>query len=162
MSEALSIELLADRPDAMPSLVRLMETEWPGWYGPGRHSAAEDLTARLERNRLPLGLAAFIDGEPVGTAALTETSGGIARPPLPWLGGLLVAPAYRRRGVAAALLQCAIKEAARLGHDGLLALTAHADALFLASGWALAENITLPGGPHRIYQMRADWDGAKG
>lgn len=154
MSPRITVELLADRPEALPRLITLFETQWSEWYGAGRHSARFDLTARLQRDALPLGLVAVIDGTAVGTAALTETSGGITRPPVPWLGGLLVDPTHRRKGVARALLRCARSEALRLGHSELLALTAHADALFSAEGWTEIEAVTLPDGPHRIYRAR--------
>jgi GNAT superfamily N-acetyltransferase len=155
MSPRITIELLADRPEALPRLIALFETEWSGWYGAGRHSARTDLKARLQRDALPLGIVALIDGEAVGTAALTETSGGIARPPLPWLGGLLVDPAHRRKGVARALLRRARDEAARLDHARLLALTTHADPLFVTEGWQVIETVTLGDGPHRIYEALA-------
>lgn len=154
MSPLITVELLADRPEALPRLSQLFETEWSGWYGAGRHSACADLEARLEHDRLPLGLVAIFDGEAIGTAALTETSGGIARPACPWLGGLLVDPAHRRKGVARALLHRARAEAFRLGHPDLLALTAHADALFISAGWALLDSIDMSDGPHRIYRAR--------
>lgn len=148
---SLLVARLVDRPFALPRLIALFEEEWAGWYGAGLHSARADLEARMQADRLPLGLVALIDGVAVGTAALTETSGGIARPPLPWLGGLLVDPAFRRRGVARALLDHARREAARLGHAELLALTAHADTLFLAAGWRELEKVELPDGWHRVY-----------
>ncbi|MBJ3784769.1 GNAT family N-acetyltransferase [Devosia sediminis] len=143
--------LLIDHSDAVSELAAVMEREWPDWYHPQGASARADLEERLVRDGLPLGIVAF-DGEvAAGTAALTVTSGGLVTERSPWIGGLLVDPAFRRRGVAAALLARSLDEARRLGFARVYALTAHADALFQNEGWALVEAIDLEGEPHRIY-----------
>ncbi|PXA99188.1 hypothetical protein DMC47_04665 [Nostoc sp. 3335mG] len=142
--------LLVDHADAASELVGLMEAEWSDWYNPRGASARADLAERMERNRLPLGLVAFVDGELAGTCALTATSGGLTERS-PWLGGLLVAPRLRRHGVGLALLERARIEARRLGHLRLHALTAEARHLFERAGWQLSENVDLQGDPHGIY-----------
>ncbi|AVF02866.1 hypothetical protein C4375_03360 [Devosia sp. I507] len=145
--------LLADHANAIKAIARLMEEEWSDWYRPGYASAAQDLQARMQRDRLPLGLVALADEQAVGTCALTATSGGLETERTPWLGGLLVAPAHRRRGVGKALLQRSQEEAGRLGFDRIYALTAAAHALFLHEGWELVETIILDDEPHGIYAI---------
>ena len=127
--------LLIDHDAVLSELVDLFETEWADWYNPRGASARADLSERLERNRLPLGIVAFADGALAGTCALTISSGGLTERS-PWLGGLLVEPKLRRRGVGLALLERARLEAKRLGFTRLHALTAEARALFERAGWA--------------------------
>ena len=104
----------------MEPLVALMEGEWPDWYNPRGASARADLSERAQRNGLPLGLVALDDGMAVGTCALTMSSGGLVTERSPWLGGLLVHPAYRRRGIGGQLLERARSEARRFGYKTLV------------------------------------------
>jgi N-acetylglutamate synthase-like GNAT family acetyltransferase len=129
--------LLIEVPEALSPLAALMERA--------------DLSERLQRDRLPLGIVAMVDGEIAGTCALTITSGGLVIERSPWLGGLLVDPALRRKGVGGALLMRARQEAGRLGHRHLYALTTHADALFVHEGWRVVETTMLQTEPHRIF-----------
>ena len=143
--------LLVEADDAITPLSALMEREWSGWYNPHGASARADLSERCQRDRLPLGIVAYAEGALAGTCALTASSGGLVTERSPWLGGLLVDPAFRRRGVGRALLQRALAEARRLGYGRLFALTAHADALFVQAGWRLVETTQVSGETHRIY-----------
>lgn len=142
--------LLADHAEVLSDLVDLLESEWADWYNPRGASARADLSERLERHRLPLGIVAFIDGKLAGTCALTVSSGGLTERS-PWLGGLLVEPNLRRRGVGLALIERARSEARRLGFARLHALTAEARDLFEQAGWRLAENVEVGGVSHGIY-----------
>lgn len=142
--------LLIDHDEVLSGLVDLFESEWADWYNPRGASARADLTERLERNRLPLGIVAFVDGTLAGTCALTVSSGGLTERS-PWLGGLLVEPKMRRQGVGLALLERAKVEARRLGFARLHALTAEARELFESDGWRLAENVEVGGVWHGIY-----------
>lgn len=142
--------LLIDHDAVLSELVDLFESEWADWYNPRGASARADLSERLERNRLPLGIVAFVDGALAGTCALTITSGGLTERS-PWLGGLLVEPKLRRQGVGLALLERARVEARRLGFSRLHALTAEARDLFVHAGWRLVENVEVGGKAHGIY-----------
>lgn len=142
--------LLIDHAEVLSDLVDLLESEWADWYYPRGASARADLSERLERNGLPLGIVAFIDGQLAGTCALTVSSGGLTERS-PWLGGLLVEPNLRRRGVGLALIERARSEARRLGFARLHALTAEARDLFEQAGWRLAENVEVGGMWHGIY-----------
>lgn len=153
------VDYLAHQPQAVEQLVLLMEASWPDWYGQPQNSAHADLLARSRKHGLPLGLVALWDGEAIGTCALTERSGGLERTEngrqLAWLGGLLVRADLRRRGIGSALLRAALVAAAREKQSGLLALTANADALFLAENWQVSESLWLDGAAHRIYRRTA-------
>ncbi len=142
--------LLVDHGEVVSDLVDLFETEWADWYNPRGASARADITERMERHQLPLGIVAFVDGALAGTCALTLSSGGLTERS-PWLGGLLVEPKLRRQGVGLALLERAKAEARRLGFARLHALTAEARDLFARDGWRLVENVEVGGVWHGIY-----------
>lgn len=143
--------LLVDHPEAIEPLVALFEREWADWYNPQGASARTDLSERARRNGLPLGIVAMRDEVVLGTCALTTSSGGLVTERSPWLGGLLVDPAQRRQGVAAALLERARREAGRLGHRRLHALTADAAALFENEGWRMIDTIEVDRRPHLVF-----------
>jgi GNAT superfamily N-acetyltransferase len=147
-------QLLIERGDALEMLARLLEAEWPGWYNPRGASARTDLSERMRRDGLPLGIVALDDAIAIGTCALTATSGGLVTERSPWLGGLVVARDWRRRGVGQFLLQRGRAEARRLGYTHLHALTASADALFVSGGWRLLETTLVGTDEHRVYIAR--------
>lgn len=142
--------LLIDHDAVLSDLVDLFESEWADWYNPRGASARADLSERMERNRLPLGIVGFVDGTLAGTCALMVSSGGLTERS-PWLGGLLVEPKLRRQGVGLALLERAKVEARRLGFGRLHGLTAEARELFERDGWRLTENVEVGGVWHGIY-----------
>lgn len=143
--------LLVEHPEALSPLVDLFEAEWSGWYNAQGASARADLSERARRHGLPLGLVGLVDGAVAGTAALTASSGGLVTERSPWLGGLIVHPDLRRRGVARALLQRGVEEARRMGHARLYALTAEAGPLFDAAGWSRLETVQLNGAAHLVF-----------
>lgn len=147
----LRTRLLIDCPEAIAPLTGLLEQEWPDWYNARGASARAELSERLRRDGLPLGIVALRDETVLGTCALTVSSGGLFTERSPWVGGLVVTPEERRRGVARRLLLRAKKEARRLGHKRLHALTDTARGLFEAEGWMLLDTVHLAGKPHAIY-----------
>lgn len=94
----ITTDLLIDHDGSFGALSDLMERQWPDWYNARGASARADLSERLSRHRLPLGIIAFCDG--AGTCALTVNSGGLVTERSPWIGGLVVEPDYRKRGMA--------------------------------------------------------------
>lgn len=131
--EAWSVELLADHADCIDVLADWFEREWEPYYGKqGPGDARADLAARCNRDRLPIGLVAMHDDRVVGTAALgRDATSGLS----PSVVGLLVAPDYRRRGVASTLLLGAERLARQLGHDEIYMGTSVLQALLHRNGW---------------------------
>lgn len=143
--------LLIDHGEAITELADLLDDEWPDWYNPRGASARADLAERMARDRLPIGIVAFADGVVAGTCALAARSGGLVTERSPWLGGLVVAPAQRGKGVGTALLKRTRLEARRLGHERVYALTATAQKLFLREGWRLVDMVSLGGEAHEVF-----------
>lgn len=104
-------ETLAD----IPARERLLDIG----FGASRFSKTAE---RLRVGRLPargLSFVASEDGRVIGSVRLWNISAGPARPAL-LLGPLVVACDAQRQGVGAALIQHALGEAQRLGHDAVL------------------------------------------
>jgi predicted N-acetyltransferase YhbS len=88
-------------------------------FGRGRFDKTSE---RLREGRLPaedLSFVAVEHGRVVGTVRLWHVSMGTGQPAL-LLGPLAVAPHRRRRGVGAALVRRALRDARRCGHRALI------------------------------------------
>ncbi len=112
----LSIELLADHPEALPILKEMFESEWEPYYGPaGLGDAEADIKNSANRTELPIAKVAIFNGNICGTAALKMESVMTYPDYFPWLAGLLVAPAYRRQGIGEQLVAAIETLAKQLG-----------------------------------------------
>jgi predicted N-acetyltransferase YhbS len=88
-------------------------------FGPARFARASE---RLREGRLAaedLSFAATENGRLIGTVRLWNVNGGLGRPAL-LLGPLAVAAEARNRGIGAALMRRALREAKRLRHRAVL------------------------------------------
>lgn len=130
------IVLLADAPEQLDALVAALRGEWPDWYGrePVEVTRAE-FAARAGRDVIPLTIVALDGDRLAGAASLTERSIASHARLTPWLTGLWVAPADRRRGVGRSLVAEIRSQARRIGVPTLHAATATAGAIFAAEGW---------------------------
>ena len=128
---------LIEAPEAAVTLARWFVDEWTPYYGPdGPGDAARDLAACDSRDALPICLVALdADGTVLGTATLKTESVGSELGVGPWLGGLLVGPAHRGRGVGTALVAAIEAEARRLGVPALYTSTDTAEAMLERRGW---------------------------
>ncbi len=157
----LRIEPLGERPAAANVIARWFLREWHSQYGAfSQEEVAAEMREGLEPGALPLVLvASIVSGgapETIGTAALkAEAFGGIPAQlgiPGPWLGGLIVAPAHRHRGVATALIDRAAAEARAMGHPALFAGTHTAQAVFEAAGWRDCASFPWDGALATVYE----------
>lgn len=107
------------------------------WFASKPGHTLEGLIARMrggKADRVPIGLIAFVDGEPAGTVSLLEEDLQEYAHCRPWLAGLLVFPEFRNKGVAGALIK-SLMEAARLAGEREAFLYTYIPALYEKYGW---------------------------
>jgi predicted N-acetyltransferase YhbS len=106
----ISVTILPETPDDAVAIERLHERT----FGPGRHAkTAYRLREQVDHIR-ELSFTARIGTLLVGSVWLSPVRIGESKALL--LGPLTVEPAFRERGLGQALIERALKEAARKGH----------------------------------------------
>lgn len=153
MSSDIRIGYLIDHPEALPTLERLFQTEWAAYYGPeGPGNARQDLAAYSNRDRLPVGMVAFLESEPCGVAALKADSVSTHKHLTPWIGGGMVAPQMRRKGIGARLASALENVARDLGYRTIYSGTSTANSLLVREGWRFMEAVQYDGEIVSIYE----------
>ena len=85
-------------------------------------------------------MVAITDETVIGIVSL-KVNDMDTRPELtPWLAGLYVVPAYRRRGIGHRLVQAAIAKASEFRVEKLYLYTPGAERFYAALGWRLLEH----------------------
>ncbi|MDQ6624468.1 MAG: GNAT family N-acetyltransferase, partial [Verrucomicrobiota bacterium] len=118
----MTIDYLAHHPGAIPQLAAWGYAEWRPVFdqlGMTLEDVVATFESRARIDGLPLALVAIENGVVAGTGALKESDLPLRSDLTPWLGGMLVDPAQRRRGIGTALIARLIEEARRLGLDRL-------------------------------------------
>ena len=137
----MTIEYLADHPEALATLARWQYAEW-GHTRPG--DTTEARRARLQsysnRDRIPLTVVAFEDGEVLGSASLIAHDMETRMELTPWLASVFVGEPYRRKGIGAALVRRIMAEAGKLDIPVLYLYTVHSEKFYAALGWTLLEH----------------------
>jgi GNAT superfamily N-acetyltransferase len=134
-------------------LQRWFEEEWPAWYGPGGPgNAAHDLLAYSSRDRLPVGLVAFLGDELCGIAVLKAESITSHSHLRPWVAAGLVAPPFRNRGIGSALLAALEQVARDLGYSRIYCGTTAAAGLLRRAAWRFMERTVQDGEDVLIYE----------
>ena len=138
----IAIDYLANCPELVDEMARLSWKEWQEIYQQREQTLEHSLKNyrdRMNTDRLPLTLVALHRGELVGMVSL-KFHDMDTRPDLdPWLGGLLVLPEWRNRGVGTMLMHRATKEARRLNVPRLYLWTHLAEKLYHKLGWQVVE-----------------------
>jgi GNAT superfamily N-acetyltransferase len=135
----MKINLLADHKKVLPILTDWYLSEWEPYYGvDGPGDAKADLESRCNYKEIPLGLVAIEGDQVLGTVALDLDA---ATNLTPSVVGLLVGRAYRRRGIAAALLKSAEDLARTLGYSRVYMSTTVLDNLLERMGWKKLEEV---------------------
>ena len=134
------IEFLSDHPEALAKLAEWQHAEW-GNLRPG--DTLEKRMVRLagmaERDRIPLTVVALEGDEVLGSASLIQHDMETRMELTPWLAGVFVGEAYRRRGIGAELVRRIMAEARRLKVPLLYLYTVHSEKFYAALGWNLQE-----------------------
>lgn len=119
----IKIDLLKNHKDVIPQLAKI-------WYEVlGRIWLPDVPIERVEQNFIthlndevmPLTFVALFNNKPVGMCSLRENDG--IRPDLkPWLGSLVVDPAYQKQGIGKILMDMTQQKAVALGFERLYLL----------------------------------------
>jgi GNAT superfamily N-acetyltransferase len=137
-----TIDYLAHRPELLEELARLSWKEWQEIYQKRDQTlehCVKNYRERMNTDRLPVSLVALQDGQLAGMVSL-KFHDMDTRPDLdPWLGGLLVLPEWRNRGVGTMLVHRATEEARKLNISPLYLWTPSAERLYRKLGWQVIE-----------------------
>jgi len=153
MGTHLHISYLADHLDAVPVLKQWFETAWADYYGPaGPGDAEQDLIAYSNREKLPVGLVAFCEGQLCGIAALKPDSISTHTHLYPWAAAGFVVPRFRRRGIGAKLVSALEDVARALGYSTIYCGTSTAISLLKRHEWQFMERVRYHGEDVSIYQ----------
>lgn len=123
METIITIDFLKNHPQAIPVLAKIwLEVLGKIWMPEVSVDEAESLYYQELQQEMPLTYVALYNHIPVGSCTL-ELNCGI-RPNLsPWLGDLVVAPAYQKQRVGKKLVDVAIEKTKRLGFERLYLFT---------------------------------------
>ena len=136
----MQIELLADRPEFIPTLAEWHFREWAYLRtGDSIANRTRLLHERSGRCELPITFVALSGAELLGSAMLIHHEMDTRPQYTPWLAGVFVAPTHRQQGVGRALTQHVIREAAARGFHRLYLFTPSAEAFFSHLGWSIVE-----------------------
>ena len=116
----IKIELLSKHPNTIPELVKLWSEGLGKKWLPevALESVQQKFQEHLNEDKLPLTFIAFHDEKPIGMCSLRDNDG--IRPDLmPWLGSLVVDPAYQKQGIAKKLIDAIKIKAIQLGFQEL-------------------------------------------
>jgi predicted N-acetyltransferase YhbS len=138
----LRIEQLASRIDLLPVVAGWIYNEW--WQdveGASASTLIDLLRAHRVPDQIPMTLVALLGAQPVGTATLLAHDVGTEQWPQlsPWVAAVYVAPAYRRRGIGARLVNEAVIGARALGTGVLYLLTTEREDFYGQLGWQVLD-----------------------
>jgi GNAT superfamily N-acetyltransferase len=155
MPSHLHIAPMAEHRDLLPLIAQWFVSEWPGWYGPGGPGdASADVAAfATSRSALPVGLVAFLEGQPVGAGALKAESIPTHRHLSPWAAAGYVLPGQRGQGVGAALLAGLASQARAMGYAQIYCGTSTARTLLVRCGWQAIDSTVIEGRPLEVYRF---------
>src|SRR5262245_38439004 len=152
----IAIDYLANCPELVDELARLSWGEWQEVYQQRKQTlegTVKIYRGRMNTDRLPLTLVALQAGELVGMVSL-KFHDMDTRPDLdPWLGGLLVLPEWRNRGMGTTLMRRATQEARRLNVSQLYLWTHTAEGLYHKLGWQVVERTNYFGKKSVVMQI---------
>lgn len=144
----MKIQCITDCPDLLPTLVEWERTEWGNEWA----TVVEQATSR---DTVPTIFVALDGNKPMGCAMLIEHDMMSRRDLSPWLGGIFVHPAYRKCGVASALVQHAMDKARQTGISTWWLYTASSRQLYERFNWKYVDEVQYEG--ESVTLMRYDF-----
>lgn len=114
------IKLLAECPEAIPALAKLWLQEIGNPWIPGANlaDAEQNFHQHANQSALPMTFVALHSSEPIGMCSLRRDD-GLGEQLTPWLGSLIVHPAYQKKGIGTTLINVVKQFAANLGFSKL-------------------------------------------
>ncbi len=130
------ISFLADYPQYLPVVASWIFDEW-GWEMPGstRENILEEFSQHINRDRIPLTMLAWEDGQPAGTASIFNHDMETRMDLTPWLAAVYVPPEFRGRGIGSGLVKAIEALAKRLQLERLYLFTPDQEAFYARLGW---------------------------
>jgi len=159
----MQIEPLVDHRDLVPTIAAWHWHEWGTTAMEGDATRrAEKMRTRLYRDRVPVMYVALDTNNdstpdksrPLGTSALVESDMDSHPELRPWLANVYVTPSARGQGIARALVQHAMNQAAVLKLSRLYLYTHTARGLYEKLGWHVIAEESYEG--HRVTIMAFD------
>ena len=92
-----------------------------------------------------VALVAKVDDEPIGTCLLVESEIEPNHDVSPWLAGLFVVPAHRRKGAGAVLVHAIEDQARQRGASRLYLYTSAAAGFYAKLGWTVLDRTNWKG-----------------
>lgn len=149
----IEVNYLADHPE----LVHLLSTWFRDEWGQNNPSLTlEDIKhrvqKRLNRDKIPLCLVAFIKSKPIATATLKTREMSIYPQFEHWLGNVYVVPEYRDQGVGSGIVESTAERARSLEVKDLYLYTYDQEHFYRRLGWKILEQVEYHG--HNVFVMR--------
>lgn len=142
----MNIAYLADYPQYIPTLAAWHHAMW-SHLNPGDTEAerAERLRLHTGRPGIPTTLIALEGETLLGSASLVQND-LTSQPQLtPFLASVYVAPAYRKQGIASALVRRMRDEVTQLGLPQFYLITPDQQQLYAQLGWRELEQVSYRG-----------------
>jgi N-acetylglutamate synthase-like GNAT family acetyltransferase len=137
-----SIHLLADKPEATSPIAEWLFKEWGHLRKEtSSEGAMTRMNARLNRDKIPIALVAYIDDKLVGTVSLIENDMSIRPKFNPWLASLFVASEARNQGIGSALIKNLLDRASKLHIPKLYLFTPDQQKFYMNLGWETVEQV---------------------
>lgn len=133
-----NIESLTLHPERLVQLAEWHHNEW-GYLNPGKsvQERIEKMRVHLQDDAVPATYVALSGDTLLGSAALVHSDMD-SNPQLgPWLASVFVAPAFRRQGVGAALVEHVVAQAKDSGISVLYLFTPNQAQFYQGLGWQI-------------------------
>ena len=137
---------LSEHPEHIPLLATWHQAEW-GHLNPGStaHARAERLRLHGAQPGIPMTFIAIEDNVLLGSASLVANDLTTHPHLSPFLASVYVAPAYRRHGIASALVRHAVLAAEQFGITTAYLITLDQQRLYARLGWTEVEQVRYRG-----------------
>jgi len=153
---SLTIDLLADRPEAIPVLAEWFFAEWHRFDGRKPGEIRRQLTENLNRHSLPVTFVARLEGRLAGTVSIDMTDLPGFDELSPWLASLIVHPSARGQGIGSMLVRCATDFAGSHRIGQLFLWTAGQTRIYECSGWKTIGASSYGGVPIKLMRLEIE------